>query len=51
MQEAIEHLGFDTEAAAVLVKESPQADYCSLSLTAIAKLMPLMLSGRSFKDT
>jgi CRISPR-associated endonuclease Csn1 len=50
MQEAIEHLGLDTEAAAVLVKESPQADYCSLSLTAIAKLMPLMLSGRSFKD-
>ncbi len=50
MQEAIEHLGLDAEAAAVLVKESPQADYCSLSLTAIAKLMPLMMSGRSFKD-
>jgi len=50
MQEAMEHLGLDAEAAAVLVKESPQADYCSLSLTAITKLMPLMMSGRSFKD-
>jgi CRISPR-associated endonuclease Csn1 len=50
MQEAINHLGLDAEAAAVLVKESPQADYCSLSLTAITKLMPLMMSGRSFKD-
>ena len=50
MEEAIAHLGLDTEAAAVLVKESPQADYCSLSLTAITKLLPLMMSGRSFKD-
>jgi len=50
IQEAMEHLGLDAEAAAVLAKEAPQADYCSLSLTAIAKLMPLMMSGRSFKD-
>jgi CRISPR-associated endonuclease Csn1 len=50
IQEAIEHLGLDAEAAAVLAKESPQTDYCSLSLAAISKLMPLMMSGRSFKD-
>jgi CRISPR-associated endonuclease Csn1 len=50
VQDAIEHLGLDAEAAAVLAKEIPQADYCSLSLTAITKLMPLMVSGRSFKD-
>ena len=50
IQEAIGHLGLDAEAAAVLAKESPQADYCSLSLAAISKLMPLMMSGRSFKD-
>ncbi len=50
MQEAIEHLGLDAEAARVLAKESPQSDYCSLSLVAISKLMPLMMSGRSFKD-
>lgn len=50
VQEAMEHLGLDAEGAALLVKETPQADYCSLSLTAIAKLMPLMMSGRSFKD-
>jgi CRISPR-associated endonuclease Csn1 len=50
MREAIDHLGLDADAAAVLVKESPQADYCSLSLAAITKLMPLMMSGRAFKD-
>lgn len=50
MQEAIDHLGLDPEAAAVLARESPQADYCSLSLAAIKKLMPLMMSGRAFKD-
>jgi CRISPR-associated endonuclease Csn1 len=50
IQEAIDHLGLDAEAAAVLAKESPQTDYCSLSLAAITKLMPLMLAGRAFKD-
>jgi CRISPR-associated endonuclease Csn1 len=50
MHEAMEHLGLDTDAAAMLIKEQPQADYCSLSLTAIAKLTPLMMAGRSFKD-
>ena len=50
MQEAMEHLGLDADAAAVLVNERPQADYCSLSLTAIAKLLPLMMAGQSFKE-
>jgi len=50
LQEAVEHLGLDADEAALLAKETPQAHYCSLSLRAIEKLMPLMLVGRSFKD-
>jgi CRISPR-associated endonuclease Csn1 len=50
MQEAIGHLGLDAEAAARLVAENPQSDYCSLSLAAIGKILPLMLSGKSFKE-
>ncbi|HWE84221.1 MAG TPA: type II CRISPR RNA-guided endonuclease Cas9 [Terracidiphilus sp.] len=50
MQEAIDRLGLDAERAALLVKEKPATDYCALSLTAIEKLTPLMLQGRSFKD-
>ncbi|MCL2659033.1 MAG: type II CRISPR RNA-guided endonuclease Cas9, partial [Acidobacteriaceae bacterium] len=48
-QEAQQHFGLDAEAAAMLAKEKPAADYCSLSLTAIAKLMPYMLDGKSYK--
>ena len=50
MQEAIEHLGLDAEAAARLISEKAPGDYCALSLTAIEKLMPMLLAGRSFKD-
>jgi CRISPR-associated endonuclease Csn1 len=49
LQEAVEHLGLDNEAAQ-LVAETPQSDYCSLSLMAIGKLMPSMLTGKSFKE-
>ena len=50
IQEAIEHLGLSPEAAARLSAENPQPDYCALSLIAIGKLMPLMLTGKSFKE-
>lgn len=50
IEEATQHLGLDAMTAAVLAKERPQPDYCALSLTAISKLMPLMLEGRSFKE-
>ncbi len=48
--EAIQHLGLDDEGANRLLAENPQPDYCSLSLKAIEKLMPLMQDGRSFKE-
>jgi CRISPR-associated endonuclease Csn1 len=50
MQEAIGHLGLDAEAAARLLSEKAPGDYCALSLTAIGKLIPMLLAGRSFKD-
>lgn len=50
VREAVEHLGLDDEAAACMAAENPQSDYCSLSLTAIGKVMPLMLTGKSFKE-
>ena len=49
-QEAVEHLGLDEEPAARLLLEKAPGDYCALSLTAIEKLMPGLLAGRSFKD-
>jgi len=50
IREATEHLGLCPDGAARLVAENPQSDYCALSLTAIGKLMPLMLAGKSFKE-
>lgn len=50
IQEATQYLALDTASAAVLIGEKPQPDYCALSLTAIEKLMPLMLDGISFKE-
>jgi CRISPR-associated endonuclease Csn1 len=50
IREAVEHLGLDNDAATRLVAENPQSDYCSLSLTAIGKVIPLMQTGKSFKE-
>ena len=49
-REAIEHLGLDDDGANRLLAENPQPDYCSLSLKAIEKLIPLMQEGKSFKE-
>jgi CRISPR-associated endonuclease Csn1 len=49
MQEAIQHLGLTAEEAKILANEKAASDYCSLSLRAIQRLMPLMLEGASFK--
>ena len=49
LAEARQGLALDSAAAELLVREQPQEGYCSLSLAAIAKLMPPMLEGKSFK--
>ncbi len=49
LQEAIEHLGLNQEEAKILVNEKASPDYCSLSLKAIHRLLPLMMEGVSFK--
>ncbi|MBS1815955.1 MAG: type II CRISPR RNA-guided endonuclease Cas9 [Acidobacteria bacterium] len=53
--EAMAHIArndwkLDEEAIQRLFAERPAKDYCSLSLKAIAKLMPVMMEGKSFKD-
>ncbi len=50
LAEAREGLALGPAAAELLVREQPQEGYCSLSLAAIEKLMPLMLNGKSFKE-
>jgi CRISPR-associated endonuclease Csn1 len=47
---AMTTLGLDAEAAQRLTGKNAPSDYCSLSLEAIANLMPLMREGVSFKD-
>jgi CRISPR-associated endonuclease Csn1 len=48
-KEAMEHLGLDIEAANRLTSKTAPSNYCSLSLTAMDKLLPLMKKGMSFK--
>jgi CRISPR-associated endonuclease Csn1 len=50
IEEALEHLSLDAQSAVLLVAERPEPGYCSLSLKAIAKLMPLMLAGKSLEE-
>lgn len=46
---AIGELGLDTDAIKRLTCKSAPSAYCSLSLRAIGKLMPLMQAGKRFK--
>ncbi len=48
--EAMEHWGLDEAGANVLVNEKAPGDYCSLSLVALGKILPLMRAGKSFKE-
>lgn len=49
-REAMEHWGLDEADANTLLAEKVPADYCSLSLTALGKILPLMRAGKSFKE-
>ncbi len=49
-REAMEHWGLDEAGANVLVNEKAPGDYCSLSLVALGKILPLMRAGKSFKE-
>lgn len=49
-REAMEHWGLDEADANVLVNEKAPGDYCSLSLVALGKILPLMRAGKSFKE-
>lgn len=49
-REAMEHWGLDEADANVLVNEKAPGDYCSLSLVALDKILPLMRAGKSFKE-
>jgi len=46
----IEHWGLDEQSARSWVKARPEDGYCALSRKAIQRLMPLMYSGKSFKE-
>lgn len=46
----IEHWGLEDTAARRWVDAKPEDGYCALSRKAINRLMPLMLSGKSFKE-
>ncbi len=41
--------GLDAPSTDALLNETPQSDYCSLSLKAISRIMPFMEEGMSFK--
>jgi CRISPR-associated endonuclease Csn1 len=49
-REAMEHWGLDEAGANALVNEKAPGDYCSLSLMALGKILPLMRAGKSFKE-
>jgi len=49
-REAMDHWGLDEDHANTLLQEKAPADYCSLSLTALGKILPLMRAGKSFKE-
>lgn len=49
-REAMEHLGLDEAGANALLAEKAPSDHCSLSLTALRKILPLMCAGKSFKE-
>lgn len=49
-REAMEHWGLDEAGANALVNEKAPGDYCSLSLVALGKILPLMRVGKSFKE-
>jgi CRISPR-associated endonuclease Csn1 len=46
----MEHWGLDEAGANALVNEKAPGDYCSLSLMALGKILPLMRAGKSFKE-
>jgi len=49
-REAMEHWGLDEAGANALVNEKAPGEYCSLSLVALGKILPLMRAGKSFKE-
>lgn len=49
-REAMQHWGLDEAGANALLADKAPADYCSLSLTALSKILPLMREGKSFKE-
>lgn len=50
LRRGIEHWGLDEASAKLWMKAKPENGYCSLSRRAIQKLMPLMLTGKAFKE-
>jgi len=50
IREAVEQWLLDAAAASSLSEQIPEPGYCAVSLTAIAKLLPLMQCGKSFKE-
>ncbi len=50
IREAMEYWGLDEAPAKLLADHTPEEGYCALSLTALSKLLPLMQTGKSFKE-
>ncbi len=46
----VSHWGLDEPAARLWASKNPENGYCNLSRLAIARIMPLMLGGMSFKE-
>ncbi|HEY0265088.1 MAG TPA: type II CRISPR RNA-guided endonuclease Cas9 [Granulicella sp.] len=50
IREAMEYWGLDEAPAKLLADHTPEEGYCALSLTALSELLPLMQTGKSFKE-
>jgi CRISPR-associated endonuclease Csn1 len=50
MRRGIEHWGLSEASAKLWAEKHPEDGYCALSRKAISRLMPLMISGMSFKE-
>jgi CRISPR-associated endonuclease Csn1 len=50
IREAMEQWSLDAAAATLLSEQTPEPGYTAVSLAAISKLLPLMASGKSFKE-
>jgi CRISPR-associated endonuclease Csn1 len=50
IREAVEQWSLEGTSAASLSEQIPEPGYCAVSLAAISKLLPLMQSGKSFKE-